>query len=208
MKKMRNIKVVAFDCDGVMFDTINTNRAYYNHILENFGRPEMTQEELEYVHIHTADKSIARLFDDTESFKAAINYCKQLSYIPFLKYMDIEPYLKMLLEKLRKNYKTAIATNRTTTMDSVLSKNNLEDLFDIVVTALDVEHPKPYPDSLISILKYFKLKPENLIYIGDSTLDEQAAKAAGVFFVAYDNTSIPADFHIKSLKDMESIIEI
>ena len=208
MKKMDNIKVVAFDCDGVMFDTINTNRAYYNHILEYFGRPPMAQEELEYVHVHTAYESIALLFKEPESFKRAIKYCKGLSYIPFLQYMEIEPHLKILLEKLRKKYKIAIATNRTNTMDCVLSEYRLEHLFDLVVTALDVEHPKPHPDSLIRILNYFNLQPENLIYIGDAALDEQAAKAAGVFFVAYNNTLTTADFHIKSLKEMESIIGV
>ena len=29
---MKNIKVVAFDCDGVMFDTMKANMAYYNQI--------------------------------------------------------------------------------------------------------------------------------------------------------------------------------
>ena len=206
---MKGIKIVAFDCDGVMFDTINTNRAYYNHILANFGKPEMTQEELKYVHMHTADESIAHLFDDSaSSLNEAIDYCNSLSYMPFLKNMSIEPYLKPLLGKLRKKFNTAIATNRTTTMDCVLSENNLEDLFDLVVTAIDVERPKPYPDSLVKIINYFNITPENLIYIGDSTLDEQAAKAAGVFFVAYNNLSMSADFHIKSLKEMESIINL
>ncbi len=43
---MKNIEVVAFDCDGVMFDTINANMAYYNKILEHFGRPAMTPQQL------------------------------------------------------------------------------------------------------------------------------------------------------------------
>ena len=36
---MKNIKVVAFDCDGVMFDTTKANIAYYNQILDHFDRP-------------------------------------------------------------------------------------------------------------------------------------------------------------------------
>lgn len=210
MKNIKNkkIKVVAFDCDGVMFDTINTNQIYYNHILEKFGKPAMTPEQLKYVHMHTVDESIASLFDNSENFKAATDYCNTLSYMPFLKYMEIEPHLKILLKKLRKKFKTAIATNRTTTMNYVLSENKLESLFDLVVTALDVEHPKPAPDPLIKIINYFDINPENLIYIGDSALDEQAAKAAGVCFVGYNNTAMSADFHIKSLQEMESIIGI
>jgi beta-phosphoglucomutase-like phosphatase (HAD superfamily) len=36
---MKNTCVVAFDCDGVLFDTEAANWAYYNHILGHFGRP-------------------------------------------------------------------------------------------------------------------------------------------------------------------------
>jgi phosphoglycolate phosphatase-like HAD superfamily hydrolase len=42
-----------------------------------------------------------------------------------------------------------------------------------------VENPKPSPDQLIKILEHFNIEPYQLIYIGDSKLDEIAAKAAG-----------------------------
>ena len=60
----------------------------------------------------------------------------------------IEPGLKPLLSELRLDYKIAIATNRTDTMDSVLMEYGLEKLFDLVVTALDVKYPKPDPEPL------------------------------------------------------------
>ncbi len=83
---MKNIKVVAFDCDGVMFDTMKANMAYYNKILDHFGRPAMTTEQFAFSHMHTADQSIANLFNDMESFEAAQAYRKNMSYLPFLKY--------------------------------------------------------------------------------------------------------------------------
>ena len=120
--------------------------------------------------------------------------------------MEIEPFLKILLKKLKSKYKTAVATNRTDTMSYILTKYNLDKYFDIVVTALDVKKPKPFPDPLIKILKHFKIEPENLIYIGDSKLDEEASTAAGVFFAAYKNNDLNADFHINSLKEIEKIL--
>jgi phosphoglycolate phosphatase-like HAD superfamily hydrolase len=50
---MKNLRVVAFDCDGVLFDTAEANRAYYNHILAHFGRPPMDRQQLLFVHTHT-----------------------------------------------------------------------------------------------------------------------------------------------------------
>ncbi|MBW2490354.1 MAG: HAD family hydrolase [Deltaproteobacteria bacterium] len=205
---MKHIKVVAFDCDGVMFDTKKANMAYYNEILQHFGRPNLTSDQFAYCHSHTADQSIAYLFKDEKSFMAAQDYRQRISYIPFLKYMVLEPYLKPLLEKLRPRYKTAIATNRSDTMDHVLGEHGLEAYFDLVVSSNDVDRPKPYPDPLIKIIEHFEIESYNTLYVGDSELDEMAAKAAGVPFVAYQNRSLSADFHIKSLKEIAQILDI
>ncbi|MBW2407248.1 MAG: HAD family hydrolase [Deltaproteobacteria bacterium] len=205
---MKHIKVVAFDCDGVMFDTKKANMAYYNEILQHFGRPNLTSDQFAYCHSHTADQSIAYLFKDEKSFMAAQDYRQRISYIPFLKYMVLEPYLKPLLEKLRPRYKTAIATNRSNTMDHVLGEHGLEAYFDLVVSSNDVDRPKPYPDPLIKIIEHFEIESYNTLYVGDSELDEMAAKAAGVPFVAYQNRSLSAEFHIKSLKEIAQILDI
>jgi phosphoglycolate phosphatase len=202
---MNNIKVVAFDCDGVMFDTVKANTAYYNNILNHFGKPDMTPEQFTYSYMHTADEAIAKLFEDKKSFEEAQVFRKHMSYIPFLKYMEIEPHLKPLLKKLKSKYKTAVATNRTDTMKRVLIEHDLEEYFDLVVSALDVENPKPSPDQLITILEYFNIEPSQLIYVGDSKLDEIAAKAAGIPLIAYKNRSLDAEFYINSLKELENI---
>ena len=205
---MKHIKIVAFDCDGVMFDTTESNTAYYNQILEHFGRPALTAEQFAYCHSHTADQAIANLFPDEEGFRAAQAYRSQMSYIPFLKYMEMEPYLKPLIQRLRPRYKTAIATNRSDTMDRVISEHGLDGYFDLVVCAGDVDHPKPHPDQLVKILEHFGIEPCDSLYVGDSDLDEIAAKAAGVPFVAYKNRSLSADFHIQSLKQIAEILGI
>lgn len=203
---MKDIKVVAFDCDGVLFDSVKANSYYYNNILAHFDRPAMTPEQFTYTHMHTAKQALAYLFEDRHKFDAAIDYCKKISYLPFIKYMQVEPYLKILLQRLRPEYKTAIATNRTDTMNRVLIEHDLEDCFDLVVSALDVAHPKPCPDELIKILNHFKIQPHEAIYVGDSQLDEIAAKAAGISLVAYNNNSLSADYHIESLKELEEIL--
>jgi phosphoglycolate phosphatase len=205
---MKNIKIVAFDCDGVMFDTTESNTAYYNQILDHFGQPALTAEQFAYCHSHTADQAIANLFPDEEGFRAAQAYRNQMSYIPFLKYMEMEPYLKPLIQRLRPRYKTAIATNRSDTMDRVISEHGLDGYFDLIVCSNDVDHPKPHPDQLVKILEHFGIAPCDSLYVGDSDLDEIAAKAAGVPFVAYKNRSLSADFHIQSLKQIAEILGI
>jgi phosphoglycolate phosphatase-like HAD superfamily hydrolase len=200
--------LIAFDCDGVMFDTKKANKAYYNRILNHFGKPSMTPKQFAYAHMHTVDEALAFLFSDFKILDEVQAYRKKVSYLPFIKFMEIEPNLKPLLEKLRPTYKTAIATNRTDTMSKVLDGHGLRNCFDLVITALDVERPKPHPDPLIKILDYFKLAPWQAIYVGDSKLDEMAATAAGVPLVAYNNISLSAAYYIENLQELEQILDV
>ena len=202
-----DIKVVAFDCDGVMFDSREANRAYYDHLLNQFGRPSMTPDQLAYVHMHTVDESLAFLMADHVPLEAVHRYRKQLGYLPFLDYMQMEPTLVSLLERLRPRFKTAVATNRTDTMARVLSRNRIDHLFDLVVCALDVTFPKPHPEPLIRVSDHFAVLPEEVVYVGDSPVDEAAARAAGMPFVAYRNTALQADHHIRRLSEMAALLD-
>ena len=110
---MKNIRVVAFDCDGVLFDTEAANWAYYNHLLEHFGKPAMTADQFAYAHQHTINESIVHLFGSKEAIAAVHAYRQKLDYGEFLKYLKIEPHLTPLLKRIRPQIKTAIATSRS-----------------------------------------------------------------------------------------------
>jgi HAD superfamily hydrolase (TIGR01509 family) len=204
---MNDVRVVAFDCDGVLFETVEANRAYYNHILAHFGRPAMDEHQLHYVHIHTVQQCVAHLFADDADRQAAMAFRASIDYGQFLKYLTIEPHLKALLDWMRNRYKTAIATNRTDTMDRLLREFGLADRFDLVVTSLDVERPKPFPDPLFKILSRFRVEPRQAVFVGDSEVDEATARAAGVPFIAYRNPALEASWHIESLKDLEGFLQ-
>ncbi len=204
---MNRFKVVAFDCDGVMFDTENANRSYYNDILAFLGRPPMTEEQFRYAQMQTVDKSIAMLFPDEKDYFAAQQYRKENGYAPYIRYMKMAPDLIPVLEYLRPGYGTAVATNRTDTMQRVLEIHRIEKYFDKVVTALDVVHPKPAPDVLICLLAHFNVNAPELLYIGDSKVDEAAAEAAGVSFAACGNPELDADYHITGLGEIKAILK-
>jgi HAD superfamily hydrolase (TIGR01549 family) len=205
---MNQIKAVAFDCDGVMFDTAQANRFYYSHILLHFDRPAVTDEQFTFVHMHTVDESMAYLFPDETILAAAYEFRKSMDYKQYLGYLTIEPHLVSLLEKLRPQIKTTIATNRTDTMDRLLAEFNLDGYFDLVVTSSDVMLPKPHPEALLKILNYFDLEPYQTIYIGDSQVDEMAARSAAMPFVAFRNRQLSADYHIDTLKELEELLNL
>ncbi|WP_300671842.1 HAD family hydrolase [Desulfoluna sp.] len=202
----QKIRVVAFDCDGVMFDTEETNRAYYNTILEQFGLPSMTEAQFRYVHMATVGEALVHLFDGKVEMTEVRAATAAFDYASLIPHMKIEPNLITVLKALSPHCKRAIATNRANTMATVLAFYELDDLFELVVTSQDVENAKPAPDQLLKIMAHFDVSAEEILYIGDASTDQHAAQAAGVPFVAFDNPDLKADGYIQSLAEISTFL--
>jgi len=206
MNNKRKISAVIFDCDGVMFDSRQANINFYNHLLERYGLPLMTEDMVAYVHMNTADKSVRHIFDGTPFTEEAQAYRMQMDYTPFINDMVIEPGFKDLLRDLKPRVGLAVATNRSNTIEEVLEQNGLTGFFDIVVSSLDVKNPKPHPESIHKILDFFDLAPDQAVYIGDSLIDLETARAAGVYFIAYGNGGLEAPLRAGSMEELAQIL--
>jgi HAD superfamily hydrolase (TIGR01509 family) len=206
---MESIKVVVFDCDGVMFDTSGANKMYYNKVLAHFGKPDLTQEQFVKVHMFTVKDALEYLFPEMESLESVYTFMATMRYDQFIPYMEREKGLKHLLAALKdRGMRRAVATNRTNTMQALLKAHKLEDAFDLVVTAADVQHPKPSPEQLYTIMEKFSFAPGEMLFVGDSEYDQMAAKKAGVPFIAFKNKALEADFHVTSMAELGTIVRI
>ncbi len=205
---MNRVSAVIFDCDGVLFDSRRSNSLFYNHIRDQFGLRPMNPEEDAFVHMHTADESIRYIFRGTGQEEQAQAYRLELDYSPFMQEMVPEPGLLKLLRTLRPRYSLGIATNRSNTISEVLRTHGLEGLFDIVVSSLDVQNPKPHPESLHKILRFFQITAQEALYVGDSLVDSQTARAAKVRFVAYKNPELDADHHVSELLKIADLLSL
>ncbi len=201
---MKELKLVIFDCDGVMFDSKNANKHYYNHILEKLGHPPMTAEELDYVHIHNVMRSVRYLLrNHPDDIDKAEEYRADLDYQPYLQYMTMEPDLIEFLEYLEANgIEAAISTSRTTTMKDILDIFGLRKYFGKVMTTFDVTNPKPHPEALEVILDHYGLDPQQAIYIGDSIVDREHSAAVGMQLIAFKNPDLSAEFKVSSFMEI------
>ena len=205
-KTKPELKLVIFDCDGVMFDSHDANRIYYNHLLEKFGYPLMDREEEDYVHSHNVMDSVSHIFrNHPEVIERVHVYRQSHDYTPYLKYMRLEPDLKDFLQFLKPKYYTAISTNRSTTMNAVMELHGLNPFFDLVVTSLDVRQPKPHAEALHKILAYFHLTPDQAIYIGDSMVDRVHTSEVNMRLIAFKNPTLPAEYHVNSFCDIPDL---
>lgn len=201
---MADLKLVVFDCDGVMFDSRDANRRYYNLLLARFGHPAMDAGELDFVHTHNVMDSVAHIFRryPAAEIEAAHRFRHDLDYRPFLNHMIMEPDLKEFLQVLKPGYYTAISTNRTTTMPAILQMFGLAQYFDKVVTAMDVARPKPDAEALLQIMDHFKVTAAEGVFIGDSMVDREHAAAVGMELIAFKNPTLPAEYHVSRFMEI------
>lgn len=204
MKQPGALKLIVFDCDGVMFDSRKANCMYYNHLLSHFALPQMSVSEEEYVHIHSVTDSVQHIFRHYRepALEEVHIFRRQGDYSSFLPYMEMEPDLMEFLNKVKTSYHLAISTNRTNTMIPLLRRYNLEEYFGKVMTADTATRPKPAPDALLEILTHFDCQPEESIYIGDSIIDEQHAAACNVPLIAFKNPTLRAKYHVRCFMDI------
>jgi len=195
-----------FDCDGVLFDSIQANIEFYNYLLKSFGKPLMTPEQIHYIHMATAEESVDYLFRNDPRREEAQQLRLDTDYHRFIPYMKLAPGAREVLQSLKnQGKKLAICTNRSTSMEAILEQFDLVEIFDCVVTALDVKKPKPDPEGLLLVLKTLDASPEEALYIGDSPLDEEASRLAGIPFAAYRCPDLEADYHIDTFEEILSL---
>lgn len=129
--------------------------------------------------------------------------------------IKLYPGLKNLLKSLRKKYKLGIITDGMGNVQRIKVKTlGIENLFDLIIYTDDFnkKRPKPNPYSFKKVLEYFKVSPEEAIYIGDDPYkDFVGAKKVGIGTVRvlqgrFKNIkaekNFQADYEIKKISEL------
>ena len=191
MMNFEKPKLIVLDCDGVLFDSVEANRAYYNAILERVGRPPLKEEDLKFVHMHSVDECLRYLANgDINLYEQLKEIGRSLPYSQFFSYLKPEPGLYDFLRWAKERFYVVLCTNRTTSTIPLLKHFNLLEFFHLIRTAL--EYPKHDHRALSTILEAFKVEPKETLYVGDSEVDAKLCQAVGVPLIVYKNKSLPA----------------
>jgi HAD superfamily hydrolase (TIGR01509 family) len=198
---------VIFDCDGVLFESRQANLAYYNTVFEHCGFPLVTENEPDKVHVcHTAaTPQVFATLLSPEQAQQALVVARSIDYRQFVPLMVPEPDLLEVLQALQDKHLLAVATNRGHGVKELLTFFGLDDFFVSVVSSADVKRPKPHPDMLLLAAERLGFQPPELLFIGDSELDCQAASEAGMPFVGYKN-SFDGQQTVNSHRDLLALL--
>ena len=125
------------------------------------------------------------------------------------------PSVKPVLGKLKKKYKLAILTDAPGLQPWIrLISMGLLDYFDVVVGIRDTKQKKPHKRPFTVLLKRLKMKPNEVIFVGDSMArDVVGSKNTGMVavFAKYGNawkgrTPIKPDYTIHNFRDLLKVV--
>ncbi len=202
------VKLVILDADGVLFDSAESNVAYYNAIFGQLGEPPLSPEEERIVRFMSAGQVFElRTRANQELLARMREVGRSLDFAPFFRLLRPPFKLRPFLLELKRHYRLALATNRSATIPAVLEYLDLADVFDAVASARDQVRPKPAPDILLLCLERAgKVQPTVAVYVGDSDFDRLAALAAGLRFIGV-GPGVEHNHHIGSLADLPAALE-
>ena len=187
MNETFRCKAVIYDCDGVLFNSLEANCSFYEAVFNHMGvsLDRSDEDVMRIIHTYANRDVLKYFFPETDRWEKSLRFAGTINYLNLIHLMEMESGLLETLEHLKGKLHLAICTNRSSSMDAVLEGFNLTDYFSYVMTAAKASFPKPHPDPLLRILAHYGIKAEEALFVGDSVVDSLAADAAGVPFVAY-----------------------
>lgn len=179
MSRALRPRAVVFDLDGTLIDSMPLVLAAITHAIAPFGsRPA---NDIFARLGGPPERFMATLVDDPQQVPVAI---ERMESFYRENYHLIRPYgdVALMLETLAAaEVATAIWTGRDRVSTvALLGEHRLERYFPTVVCGDDLSSHKPDPAGLREIMGRLRLKPEEIIFVGDADVDVLGGAACGV----------------------------
>ncbi len=179
-------KLVIFDLDGTLLNTLADLTDSTNFVLHEFGYPQRTIDEVRRFVGNGVVKLIERAVPGgckNPNYEKCIDLFKE-NYKTNMCNKTV-PYSGIIemLEKLKQfGIKTAVVSNKFDDAVRDLCNKYFNNLIDFSAGENESAgiKKKPAPDTVIKVLEYFKIEQSDAIYVGDSEVDIQTANNSGL----------------------------
>ena len=188
--KYFNPEIIIYDSDGVIVDSEKAVFKFYDIICEKFNLRKINRSNKQLVNkilMLTTEDALKIICKDNSDLLISIKqFISSRKFTELSEHISLQPNIDVILNILKnKNIHTAIFTNRGDSLYYLLKHFNISMYFDCLVTCNDVETPKPSPEGLLKILKYFNKTHKQALYIGDRIVDKTAAERIKIPFLFY-----------------------
>ena len=201
------IKAVIFDLDGTLVNAYPAVSQSVNYTLASLGFRPRSHGDIKRA-VGGGDRRLMAHFVGEKLADRAIKIYRP-HHAKALKAKGAVRLLPGALGTLKflkaKGYKLAIASNRPTKFTRIILRElGILPFFKVVLCADRAKKPKPSPDILWDIAASLKIGKDEMLYVGDMTIDVNCAHRAGVRCVAVSTGSSSVK-ELKALKP-EAII--
>jgi phosphoglycolate phosphatase len=175
------IEAVIFDLDGTLIDAYRAIEKSLNFVRCSLGYPALSYTKVKRA-VGRGDTIFIAQFVKPEELAKALALYREHHQLSLLRYSCVKPHARQVLTAMRKRgIKLAVASNRPTKFSQILIRHlDLDKYFDMVICADKKRELKPAPFLLKKVMKKFKAKPANVMYVGDMVYDIEAGNNAGV----------------------------
>lgn len=177
-------RLAIFDMDGTILYTLEDLKNALNYALRKNGFPERTLEETRRFVGNGRMRLIERAVPEgTAPSVTEALFCDLDGYYRRHCLDCARPYdgVPELLRSLRGlGIKTAVSSNKADSEVRTLAGHFFPGLFDLAAGDREGLRRKPYPDGTLEIMKTLGATPEETVFVGDSDVDIDTARAAGV----------------------------
>ncbi len=179
-------KLIIFDLDGTLLNTIADLAHSTNHALNKLGYPTHEIEKYNFMVGNGIDKLFERALPEGEKSKENVLRVRK-EFVPYYDVHnadDSRPYSGMpeLLAYLQASgIQIAVASNKYQAATQKLIDHYFPEIhFTAVFGQREGVKVKPDPTVVFDILEVAKVTKEDVLYVGDSGVDMQTAANAGV----------------------------
>ena len=173
-----------FDLDGTLLDTLTDLHLAVFHALDAYNMPQRSLDEVRMMVGNGIKKLIDRAVPNgTPPEKTAQvldvfrEYYSKNSRIKTAPYDGILVTLKLLSQK---GYKMAVISNKIDSAVKELNRDFFAEYIPVAIGDREGMRKKPAPDSLFEAMTLLGVQKEECLYIGDSDVDIETAKNAGI----------------------------
>jgi beta-phosphoglucomutase-like phosphatase (HAD superfamily) len=194
---------VFFDMDGVLLDSFEAWLAVMNAAALDLGCPQITREAARDAFGQSTQADAELFYPGHASGDVDAFYVAHFHEYAGLALATLGA--SSLLDDLdARGISTAVITNTPSEIARpVLEALNL--IPHALIASDDVKNPKPAPDMIFRGCEVLGLSPWDVLVVGDSKFDQQAAAAAGSSFAGFGG--IGGNFTIAEITDVWSILD-
>ncbi|HEY8503030.1 MAG TPA: HAD-IA family hydrolase [Gemmataceae bacterium] len=179
---MSRFRAVVFDFDGTLADSYAAITASVNHVARTYGLPaDWTEERIRPRVGYGLPHLMEEIFPGHDPEQSAAIYRRHHPSVLRSGTRLMPDAAATLAELHRRGYRMAVCSNKAVAFTKeLLEIFGIRDYFDAVLGPDDVPRPKPAPDMLLEAVRRLGVGPDETLYVGDMTVDVEAARAAGL----------------------------